>query len=60
MLFGVVSRKATGVTNFASSAVDEQNTIVSEDDLAIRRVREKRNDRFRQHYFKHTNFTVSL
>lgn len=60
MLFGVVSRKAPGVTNYAATPVDDQNTIVSEDDLAIRRVREKRNDRFRQLYFKHTNFTVSL
>lgn len=47
MLFGVVSRKSSDVLNFSASNIDEQNTIVSEDDLAIRRVREKRNDRFR-------------
>ena len=59
MLFGVVSRKAQGVINQQINPVEDEK-IVSEEDLEIRKVRDKRIARFREHYYVHTNFTVSL
>ncbi len=60
MLFGVVSKKAAGVVNQVQPQVEERDTIVSEEDLEIRKVRDKRISRFREHFFQHTKFTVSL
>lgn len=40
--------------------MEERDTIVSEEDLEIRKVRDKRISRFREHFFEHTKFTVSL
>jgi hypothetical protein len=59
MLFGGMSRR--GLTESQPIvSMEEQKEILSEPELEIRRIRDKRKNRFMGHYYKHNTFTASI